>query len=555
MNNVLDYLCGYADTILAKYRDPYHGTPLFFDGCDSFTGRPVTWRNVDGTDWEPSNIASQQNLFRTLTALSALTGKADYKQAAKDALKWHFAHADASGLLCWGGHSFLDMKTLKSVGPENKNQVHELKHHYPFYELMYETDAAATSRLIKAIWNSHISDWNTLELSRHGDYGKQWNEEGFWNKPRDENLEILREAKGLSFVNVGNDLVYAASMSYLAEGDEGALAWAEFLANQYVRTRHPETGLGCYQFNRPVKREEAPTDENHPQFTFSFYGDRAQRQFGPEYGPVAMEAWVLFKMDEEAMNGPEGIYGDSSLAQLSMARQLGERGKKMLDWTLSGLEAWAKYAYVPETNEIKPMFADGKDLTGHVFQRLGFYGKKGMVFERKPISPIVFLAYATAWAASGRETLWPTVAAMAKNFGLGNWNPADPKGPSVNLETRANDATLLFAVLEVARATGCEAYLDLAKALGQSILRQRAHRGLFVPTEKHIYCRFDDAEPLALAALVATVEGKADVVPAFRSQGGYIHGDALLPEIGKKNIVDTKAIYPQTTDTVAAVAR
>jgi pectate lyase len=546
MRQVLDYLCGYADTVLSKYRDPYHGTPLFFDGCDSFTGRPVTWRNVDGTDWEPSNIASQQNLFRTLAGLTALTGNAEYKQAAKEAFKWHFNHADSSGLLCWGGHSFLDMKTLKSVGPENKNQVHELKHHYPFYELMYETDAKATSRLIKAIWNSHIADWDTLELSRHGEYGKQWNEDGFWDKPRNEDLEILREAKGLSFVNVGNDLIYAASISYLAEGDEGALDWAEFLASQYVRSRYPATGLGCYQFNRPVKREEAPTDENHPQFTFSFYGDRAQRQFGPEYGPVAMEAWVLFKMDEEALNGPEGIYGDSSLAQISMARQLGERGKKMLDWTVSGLEAWAKYAYVPETNEIKPMFADGKDLTGHTFQRLGFYGKKGMEFKRKPISPIVFLSYATAWAATKRESLWTTVAAMARNFGLGNWDPKNPKTPSVNLETRANDATLLFAVLEIANATGVEAYLDLAKALGQSIFHHRAHRGLFVPSEKHIHARFDDAEPLALAALIATIEGKADQVPAFRSQGGYIHGDALMPEIGKKNITDLKAIYPQT---------
>jgi len=545
MKHVLDYLCGYADTILAKYRDPYHGTPLFFDGCNSFTGKPVTWTNVDGTDWEPSNIASQQNLFRALSALTTLTGRTEYKQAAKDAVKWHFDHADPSGLLCWGGHSFLDMKTLKSVGPENKNQVHELKHHYPFYELMYETDAKATSRLIKAVWNTHITDWDTLELSRHGEYGKQWTEDGFWNKPRDENLEILREAKGLSFVNVGNDLIYAACQSWLAEGDNGALNWAEFLAWQYVRTRHPDTGLGCYQFNRPVKREEAPTDENHPQFTFSFYGDRAQRQFGPEYGAVAMEAWVLFKMDEEALNGPEGIYGDSSLAQLTMARQLGERGKKLLGWTLSGLEAWAKYALEPETNEIKPMFADGKDLTGHVFQRRGFYGTKGMVFERKKINPIVFLTYATAWAISESETLWPLVAAMARNFGLGNWNTKDPYKPDVNLATTSNDAILLFAVLEIARKTQCAAYIDLAKALGESIFKQRAHRGLIVPSEKHIYCRFDDAEALGLASLVATLEGKGDQVPAFRSQGGYIHGDAMLPEIGKKNITDLKFIYPQ----------
>ncbi|HEX5126483.1 MAG TPA: hypothetical protein VFW00_07060 [Rhodocyclaceae bacterium] len=544
MQYILDYLIGYANTVLAKYRDPYHGTPLFFDGFDTFTGKPVTWRNIDGTDWEPSNIASQQNLFRFFTALTHITGDEKYKQAAKDAIAWHFQHADPSGLLCWGGHSFLDMKTLKPVGPENKNMVHELKHHYPFYELMYDVSPKGTSRLIKAAWNTHISDWETLELSRHGEYGKAMNEERFWDKSMDHDLPILREAKGMSFVNIGNDLIYASGMLYQLAGDEKAFEWGEFLAHEYVRARHPETKLGVYQFNRPVKREEAPTDEAHPQFTFSFYGDRAQRQFGSEYGPIAQEANVLFKMDPEALNGPEGIYGDSALAQITMARQLGARGKKLLDWTIEGLEAWAKYAYVPETNEVKPMFVDGKDLTGHVFKRFGFYGKKGQIFERKPINTIVFLSYATAWAASGSKTLWPTVCAMARNFGLGEWNASDPQSPKVKLDTSVGDAQLLFAVLEVYKVTQAQAYLDLAKALGESLFRQRAHRGVLVPSKKHIYCRFDDAEPLALMALIATLQGKADLVPVFRSQGGYIHGDALI-EGNKKNIKDVKDIYQQ----------
>lgn len=545
MKNVLDHLCGYADRILRDYRDPYHGTPLFFDGANSFTGRPVTWTNVDGTDWEPSNLASQQNLFRLLSALSALTGNMDYKNAAKDALRWHFDHADSSGLLRWGGHSFIDLKTLQPAGPENKNMVHELKHHYPFYELMYETDAKATSKLIKAVWNSHIFNWDTVELSRHGDYGKPTMEQGFWDKPRREDLEVLREAKGLSFVNVGNDLIYAACQAYLAEHDQGALSWAEFLSWQYVRSRYPETGLGCYQFNRPTKREEPPTDENDPQYTFSYYGDRAQRQFGPEYGPVAMEAWVLFKMDEEALNGPQGIYGDASLTQVTMARQLGERGRKLMDWTVAGLEAYAKYAYDPLTNEIKPMFADGKDLTGHKLPRYGYYGQKGWEFRREKINPIMLLTYATAWAASGKASLWPTVVAMAGHFGLGDWNLDNPAKPHVNLATLAADAVSLFAVLEVARTTGAAQYMDLANAIGANIVRQRAHRGWLVPSAQHIYCRFDDAEPLALAALYAAEQGRSDAMPVFRSQGGYIHGDALLPGIGKKNITDIKFIYPQ----------
>jgi pectate lyase len=551
MASSLDTLVAYADKVLAQYRDPYHGTPLFYDGFDSFSGKPVTWRNVDGTEWEPSNIASQQNLFRFLVGLSALTGQAQYADAAREAIRWHFAHADESGLLRWGGHTFLDMKTLRAVGPENKNMVHELKHHYPFYELMYEVDAPATTRLIKALWNSHIFDWDTLELSRHGDFGKPLGDEAhFWDKPQHRDLEILREAKGLSFVNIGNDLIYAAGMLSRLSGDAKPLSWAQFMAWQYVRSRYPATGLGVYQFNRPTKREEPPTDENDPRFTFSFFGDRAQRQFGPEYGDVAKEAWVLFKMDDEALNGPEGIYGDASLAQLLLARELGEAGHQLQAWTVAGLEAWARYAYVPETNEIKPMFADGKDLTGQVFQRPGYYGKRGRVFERRKITPIVFLSYATAWASSRSDALWPTVAAMAQNFGLGNWNPGDPMRPQVDLETRADSAVLLFAALEIHCATGVEAYLHLASAIGRSLLAQRWHRGTFVPSAEHIYCRFDDAEPLALAALIAAERGEPALVPGFRSEGGYIHGDALMPDGNKKNIQDILAVYPRMRETV-----
>lgn len=544
---MLDYITRYADAVLARYRDPYHGTPLFFDGMNTFTGKPVTWRNVDGTDWEPSNIASQQNLLRTLTAVSALTGDGKYKQAAKDALAWHFAHADASGLLTWGGHCFLDLKTLDTVGPENKNKVHEIKHHYPFYELMFETDPQATARLIKAEWNCHIDNWETLELTRHGSYGRALDEKDFWNKPMNRDLEILREAKGLSFVNIGNDLIYSAGLlGQNVPGEEKALEWAEFLAWQYVRTRYPATGLGCYQFNRPVKRSEAPTDENERTFTFSFYGDRAERQFGPEYGEVAKEAWVLFKMDPDALNGPEGIYGDSTLAQLTLARQLGARGETLKKWAVDGLEAWLQYAYVPETNQIKPMFADGKDLTGQPFPRFGFYGQKGWLFERKAINTITLLSTVTAWAISGRESLWPHVCAMARNFGLGEWDAKDPHATRGGVAPQQADSILLFAVLEVYRATGAQAYLELARALGGRLFAAHAHRGMFVPSERHIHCRFDDTDALALLALIATERGCPEVVPGFRSQGGYIHGDALLPDGSVKNITDIKYIYPLT---------
>ncbi|MEC5396869.1 hypothetical protein [Uliginosibacterium sp. H1] len=546
MHSVLDYLRRYADLVLERYRDPYHGTPLFFDGFDTFTGRPVVWRNVDGTPWEPSNLASQQNFFRFLVCLARLTGDERYAQAARDAIAWHFQHVDHGGLLTWGGHSFIDLRTLRAVGPENKHQVHELKHHYPYYELMHEVDPQATARLIKGLWNAHIDNWDSLELSRHGQYGRSLDEPGLWSAPQRADLDLLREARGLSFINIGSDLIYAACMLFKLQGDEQALSWGEFLAWQYVRSRHPVTGLGVYQFNRPEKREEPPTDENAHNFTWSFFGDRAHRQFGPEYGDVAKEAWVLFKMDEEALNGPEGIYGESALTQMLMARELGEQGRRLRDWTLDGLDAWARYAYVPESNEIKPMFADGRDLTGEVFRRFGYYGPKGKTFIRRPITGMVFLSYATAWAVSRRATLWPTVCAMARNFGLGDWDPEDPAQPRSIAVPQDVDALLLSAVMEVHRATGAAIYLELAQKLGERMFAQRAHRGAIVASEHHTYCRLDDPEPLALALMLARLQGCDEGLPVLRGYGGYIHGDAMLADGTCRNIQDIKAIYTQT---------
>ncbi|MBU2236868.1 MAG: pectate lyase [Gammaproteobacteria bacterium] len=548
MQNMLDYLTHYANTILEHYRDPYHGTPLFFDGCNTFNNKPVSWKNTDGTEWELSNIASQQNLFRFFYGLSALTNQPKYKQAAQEAIQWHFDHADSSGLIRWGGHSFLDLKTLNTVGPENKNMVHELKHHCPFYELMYETNPNATSRMIKAIWNCHVINWDNMEMTRHGSYGLEFDEITFWDKPQNRHLEPLREMKGLSFVNIGNDLVFSAGMLYKLDSDEKALSWAEFLMSQYVNSRHPDTKLGCYQYNRPLKTGDAPEDENDPQYTFSFWGDRAQRQFGPEYGDVAKEAWVLFKMDEEALNGPEGIYGDCGLAQTLLARELGEDGKQLLDWTTEGLEAWAYYAYDANTNEIKPMFADGKDLTGQQIPRYGYYGKKGVEIIRRPVPSHVFLAYVTNWTENcsvGNQSniIWTTVCAMAKHFDLGNW---DSDEPNINLQTKADEPLFLFATLEMYQATKNASYLALAEKLGGNIFQRSANRDFFTTSHDHINCRFDDIEPLALLSLIAAKQGQRELVPIYRSRGGYIHGDMMMPDGSIKNTMDVKSIYPCT---------
>ncbi|MGO2513518.1 hypothetical protein [Marinomonas polaris] len=65
-------------------------------------------------------------------------------------------------------------------------------------------------------------------------------------------------------------------------------------------------------------------------------------------------------------------------------------------------------------------------------------------------------------------------------------------------------------------------------------------------SSKHIHCRFDDIEPLALLSLIAAKQGQRELVPIYRSRGGYIHGDMMMPDGNIKNTMDVKSIYPCT---------
>ena len=108
----------FADQVLERGRDRWSGqdTPLFADGLDLRNGQPVVWKHRN-REYIISNLASQQNLLRTLVALSRLSGEERYRSAAAATVRYHFEHlASPCGLLRWGGHQFIDLRTLNPVG-------------------------------------------------------------------------------------------------------------------------------------------------------------------------------------------------------------------------------------------------------------------------------------------------------------------------------------------------------------------------------------------------------------------------------------------------------
>ncbi len=506
----------FADTMLVKAVVPAPDgktTPLLADGVDPKTGAPLQWVFPDGRTAVLSNFSAQQNFMRVLAGLSALTGDDKYQAVAKANIRYYFDHyQDKSGLLYWGGHRFVDLHTGKVEGPSEKELVHELKNAYPYYDLMFAVDKAATARFIRAFWNAHIYDWKTLETSRHGEFGKTLGR--LWASDFSQQPPFFA-TKGLSFLNAGNDLIYAAAELYRHDPQEaGALQWAQRLAQQYVLARDPQTGLGVYQFTQALKRASTTDDSD----THSKYGDRAQRQFGPEFGASALEGNMLLK-------GRTGtIYAENALMQLQVAQDLGKEGATLQGWTLQGLKAFAHYGYDAATNTFRPLLANGTDLSNHTLPRDGYYGKKGMVLKPYPAGSEFLLSYARAYRLAPDAALWQVVRGIARGEGLGEVGAEPGKQLALDMTTRNADPHVLFAVLDLYQTSQAKPYLALAERIGDNLVAKGFHGGYFMPHADMQFANIDSIAPYALLALEAALQGKPTAVAPFINGAGFTEG-------------------------------
>lgn len=514
----LEVVRTFADNVLERGRDVYgeKPTPLFADGLNVDTGEPVVWR-FDGEEWIISNFASQQNLMRTLVGLTNLSGDDRYRGAAEAAARHMFDYQSSEcGLLYWGGHQIVDLRTQENIGHFDAD-CHELKVNLPYYSFLWEVDPEATRRMLEAIWNAHILDWEVLDMNRHGEFGLETGR--LWDHDFDR-PEPFFEGRGLTFINTGTDLIHAGGMLHALGGDEGALTWTRRLAEQYVRARHPETGLGVYQYSRPERREEPPQEGPlDGRLTWSTYGDRAENQFGREFGDVAREGWVLWG------GRARTIYVSNALVQLELAERLGDDGEELLEWTVEGMKAYFRHAYDPESNHFRPLWADGTDLTGEKISRTGYYGENGDEFQALPADTRFLFSYARAYRLSRDASLWNALRSMGNGIGLGDFGAEPGSGVEPDLDTTVFGTDAVFALLEIARTVDdSEPYLLLARRVADNMIERRFHDGFFLGSRARINANFNAVEPLALLALAAVLRETPELVPVYSGGRGYIHG-------------------------------
>jgi len=528
-NNSSKYLNAvreFADNVLKYGRDTYgpKHTPLFVDGLNIHTHEPVKWIAPNGEKWILSNLASQQNLFRTFDGLTRITGNPKYKQAAMEAIEYAFANLRSpNGLLYWGGHIAYDVlgEHVCARGPSNN---HELKYHFPYYELMWHVDPKATQQFIESFWSAHILDWSNLDMNRHG------HTERTLDTPWENEYKggsVFFWGRGLTFINTGSDLFYAAAVLSKLSGEKQPLVWGKRMAYRYVETRNPKTGIGGYQYSQCKTAWCCGP---------SIQGDRAQYQFGDDFRGHFVVEGTLFP-----------CYGSTPAVQpriceFLLGEMLGAQGRQFTQWALEELDAWGKVAYRKEDNSFIPMLTDGTSMEGYVCKKDGYFGPRGRVLKAGRAGPLDFWAYALAYRITGEVFMRQMARNIALGNGFGDIGTDRQAAPCLNTDTDCSRALMLLGFLELHKKEKHAEFLEIAKKIGDNILTERFHKGFFVPSDKHIYARFDDLNSLVLLHLNAAVKAQSSPAPWVWPSSSFL----ACEYYGRGTVYDTSLIYGLT---------
>jgi ankyrin repeat protein len=511
----LDAVREFADNVLKYGRDTYgpKHTPLFVDGLmvrdpnnpnygKDGVFKPVEWISPEGERWILSNLASQQNLFRTLDGLTKITGDPKYKQAAMEAIKYAFENLRSpNGLLYWGNTAAYDTLGDRPCG----NDRHVFKLYFPYYELMWQVDPRATEELIQAMWAAHVLDWSNLDIDRIASLyrlsvPKGWQQE-YKGGP------VFFEG-GSSMVAIGFDLFYAAAMLSKLSGQEEPLTWAKRLAYRYIETREPKVGISTHKYTLPSFSDNS----EYP------LADDLRRRMVHErtFFPPNIEQ----RINSESLKQKQAFFTVSPGVPLTLAAGVwtsyflvgelsGDEGREFTRWVLEELTARGNVAYRKIDNVWIPMSLDGTILEGYVYKK----DPKGRAFKSISAVPRDLWGYALAYRVTSDEFMWEMARNIAGGNGLGDIGAVTEGDPKLQILKDHFDPYTLLSLLELYRETEKTEFLQAAQEVGDNILSLRHHNGFFLPSSKHIYAKLDAIEALALLHIEAAMRGKVSLVP------------------------------------------
>ncbi len=511
---MLKYIELYFIAVLKNNR--LNNSILLADGINIYNKELASWQISKNKSVIMSDFCAIQNFLKALCAYSLITNDNKYYEEAKRITKYFLDNfVDKNGLFIWGAHNFIDLKTLTSSGPIDKSNVHELKNAFPFYDLFYEVDKNKTIKFLNQIWTAHINDWDTLDLNRHGAYEKEYNpiiSTKFVNKfdVVDQTiLPDLKEAKGLTFLNICSDLIYASFYLSKYTNNDLPLRWGEYLARQFMLAQNKQTKLPVYQYTKPLKVLDTKDDNE----TFSCYGDRVQRQM-KEFGKIALEGNRLFD--------PHSTIGTPLNLALNLAIDF--NNKNIGDWSSFRIKNYFDYSYDLESNNFKPMFNDGIDLTGYILLRNGYLGKKGKVLKRVEFSGEIAVSLLSAYFYSLDIEIYNYLRHAIIKSGFGDIGDLNHDNINLNYDITDIDEQWLNLFIEIYNYTKKEEYGNYIEKLIELVFKNKYRKNYFITDKDNLYSKINNPYPLLILRYIG-IKNNISNLPPYYSTSGFIQGE------------------------------
>jgi len=283
-------------------------------------------------------------------------------------------------------------------------------------------------------------------------------------------------------------------------GDDGeALTWTRRLLYRWQQGKDPRTGLCGGQLSYRAE-------------------DRARDALGHVH-PAINEAKIVASYHQTSR------YHHLPLAQMQAGEALiaagGERaepGREFIRWALVDLTIYARRSYDPASGTFLALMTDGTPLRWQE-AKTGYYVPESFA----PLAPdgALLWTYATACRLGDEEVHWRMARAIAKSLDLGDIGERNG-ARALRHETDQAGWHVIYALLELHRATGDRQFLQLVRRVGENVTKLQTPSGLF-PRPGRTYARTGDEVPLALLHLAAVLAGKSSVLPPATLDSRFFH--------------------------------
>ena len=278
------------------------------------------------------------------------------------------------------------------------------------------------------------------------------------------------------------------------------------------------------------------------------FGDDFKGRIGPEFELFPGHGWTASSAVSRYEVGHFIVTAGISfnivlsprICALLLGEMLGEEGKYFIRWAAEELAAWGKVAYRRSDNSWIPMFTDGTSLERYVFTKDGYFGFKGEAIKSIPAIPMDFWGYALAYRVTGDPFMWEMARDIARGHKLGDIGVTPDVNPQPNMNTDCWQPYTLLGFLELYKKSRNDAFLQMAERIGHNLLDNRFHNRYFVPSENHIYRKFDIPESLTLLQLyVTTNKDKSSSLPQVWPNRSFFVSPYRLKDMG----IDNDIIY------------